>query len=241
MLVKVRHVLLPLALALPLTGCGQEQVESGQEQGRNDQEQVELRHSEQLEALLPPASDYPAGFDVETIDITELDDSENMGMSDFDSVEPAVCEKPLSGGIGDVPESAFEGVAQALTPTEEHLEGAYLYVLSTGDFVENARDMDAYRTMLESCSTMTVVNNGMELEASIDPADSPTLSENGEGFVMEVAAEAFTMVTRTGWGQVEDVHFSLIGMSTGDRSQEEVAAEFDEVLTAGLESLHDQI
>lgn len=256
MLQKARHRFLPLALVLPLVGCGGAQIE--------------LQHSEELEALLPAPSDYPDGFDVETVDITELDDSGGSGTSDFDSIEPTVCEEALEGGPGDVPEEAAEGAGQTLTPSGEETNSVYVYFLTTGDFEENAQDRAAYETMLDSCSSMTVVEDDMEMEAGISPAHSPALPEGGEGFTMELSSEGFAMVMRVGWGQVEDVHFVLVGMSAGteaevspstladecelgdaqcrdrvqeeaqNEAQEELEVEFDEVLAAGMEILQEQ-
>ncbi|MBE2997677.1 hypothetical protein IDM40_02995 [Nocardiopsis sp. HNM0947] len=249
---KARHALLPLALALPLAGCGSPQVE--------------LEQSDRLEALLPSSSDYPDGFDVETVDITDVEDDGSAG-GDWDSVSPSECEDAMDGGPGDVPEEAAEGAAQTLTPSGDDAHGVYVYMLTSGEFQAGAEEEAHLRAMLDACSSLTATYDDMELEGSMAEADSPALPEGGDGFTMDVGADGFDMATTVVWAQVEDVHFLLMGMNTGaeadvspheivdeceigdrdcrDRvteraesdAQDEIDAEFDEVLEAGVAAL----
>ena len=131
---KARHALLPLALALPLAGCGAPQVE--------------LEQSDRLEGLLPSPSDYPDAFDVETVDITDVEDDGSTG-GDWDSISPAECEDAMDGGPGDVPDEAAEGAAQTLTPSSDDTERVYVYMLTSGDYEEAPRR----RPTSERCST----------------------------------------------------------------------------------------
>lgn len=98
-------------------------------------------------------------------------------------------------------------------------------------------------------------------------AEPSALPAGGDGFTMEVAGGGVEMATTVAWAQVEDVHLALIGITMGggadvdphetarecdlgdrdcrDRltqraesdAQEEIDAEFDEVLEAGVDAL----
>ncbi|WP_431888498.1 hypothetical protein [Nocardiopsis alba] len=197
MLPKTRHAFLPLALLLPLTACS---------------EQVVLEPSERLESLLLPSSDYPDGFEVETIDLDEVDGSGGGG-TDFDSIEPAACEEAFEDSPADVPEEAAEGAGQVAVSSGSS-PTFYTYALVSGDFDET-QDASDYEAMLSSCSTMTAVSDGITMEGSIRGTSFPSLPDQGDAFTMDLSADGLDMTMWTAWGQVADVHFVLIGMDLG--------------------------
>ncbi|WP_049567114.1 hypothetical protein [Nocardiopsis sp. SBT366] len=202
---------LPLALLLPLTACDQ---------------QINVTASDRLESLLPSGSDYPAGYDVESVDMAELDGTSTSG-TDFDSVEPPECAAAMNEGPADLPEESAEGAGQVAVNSRSG-PSIYTYVLVTGDFDEADLDTSAYESLLDTCSTMTVVNEGVEMEATLRSSDSPALPDDGGKFVMEMTADGLNMATWTAWGQIEDVHFILIRMDLdtgGDLSAGELAGE----------------
>ncbi len=93
-----RHGALTLLAALVLTtGCGP---------------RLDLQDSPRLEALLPSPNAYPDGFDVDDLDVDEIqgvDFGGEAGADDFGDVEPAECAAVLNGGTGRLPAGTVEG------------------------------------------------------------------------------------------------------------------------------------
>jgi hypothetical protein len=186
-----------LALLLPLTACGP---------------QINITGSERLEALLPSESDYPDGFDVEPIDMEEVNGTRVAG-PDFDSVEPAACEEAMSHGPGELPEEAAEGAGQVAVVSSSSRPLVYTYVLVSGGDDEAEHDASAYEAVTDACSRMTVVNEGVGLEGGFRSAGSPDLPGLDDKLTLELSAEDVDTVMWMAWGKVEDVHFFLMGMA----------------------------
>ncbi|MEU3018274.1 hypothetical protein ABZ635_12860 [Nocardiopsis sp. NPDC007018] len=187
--------LLPLALLVPVAACDQ---------------QINITASERLESFLPSASDYPDGYEVEAVDMAELDGT-SVSTTQFDSIQPAECAEVMNEGPADLPTgAAAEGAGQVAV--DSSVPSVYTYVLVSGDDEEFDFDPSAYEEMIRTCSTMTVVSEGIEMEATLRSDDTPELPDPGGKFVMELSAEDLDMAMWTAWGQVEDVHFVLIRM-----------------------------
>lgn len=248
--------LLSFALLLPLTGCGP---------------QLNITNSERLDAMLPSPSDYPEGFDVEPIDMDEIDGT-SVSAADFDSIEPADCERAMSNSPADFPDEAAEGAGQVAVHSRSSGPALYTYVLVSGDFEQEEFDASAYEAMLDSCSTMTVFTEDIEMEGGLHRADAPALPDQGGKFTMDLSADGMNMTMWSAWGQVEDVHFVLISMvmdtGTGptiptnltdecekggyqcymeqkelaaDAARGEAEQEFDELLAVAVQKLEDSL
>ncbi|OOC54876.1 MULTISPECIES: hypothetical protein [Nocardiopsis] len=180
--------------------------------------QLELRGSERLDALLLPPEAYPDGFTVEEIDIEDFDGASATG--DLGNVEPAECGAALGGGPEQLPEEAVEGAGQTATRPGSSSGSAvvYSYVLVSGDFGDVSADEAGFEQMLDSCSRMTVANEGTEFEGTLSSANSSALPEGGGMFVMTLSGEGMEMVARTAWGQVEDMYFVLMALDLGGSS-----------------------
>ncbi|MBR8744239.1 hypothetical protein [Nocardiopsis sp. MG754419] len=214
-----RIALLPLALLLPLTAC--------------DSPRLQLESSERLNDLLPSSSDYPDGLRVESIDVDELNGESTSG-TDFDSVSPAACDEALASGPGEFPTEAVQGAGQVAVADSSDALAVYSYVLVSGDFDADVDDT-AYETMLDSCSSMTVVNEGIQFKGGLERAESSALPEDDQKFTMNLSAEGMDMVMWTAWGQVEDVYFVLIGMDLGTGSSSNTPALAAECYENGVD------
>ncbi|WP_061081211.1 hypothetical protein [Nocardiopsis alborubida] len=203
-----RHGALPLLAALVLTtGCGP---------------QLDLRDSPRLEALLPSSNAYPDGFDVDELDVDELqgvDFGGEAGTDDFGDVEPAECGAVLNGGTGRLPAGAAEGAAQIAAPSGSSSGSAvYGYVLVSGDFGDAPVEGTGFGHLLDTCSRMSVSVGGTRMEGALVSRDSPALPEGGGMFSVTLYGERTAMAARTAWGQVGEVYFVLVGMNAGDSS-----------------------
>lgn len=203
-----RHGALALLAVLVLTtGCGP---------------QLDLRSSSRLEALLPSPNAYPDGFDVDELDVEEIEGVDfggGTGTDDFDDVEPAECGAVLNGGAGRLPAGAVEGAAQTATPSGSSSGSAvYGYVLVSGDFGDAPVEGTGFGHLLDTCSRMSLSTGGARLEGALVSRDSPALPEGGGMFSVTLYGERTAMAARTAWGQVGDVYFVLVGMSAGDSS-----------------------
>ncbi|WP_435111782.1 hypothetical protein [Nocardiopsis synnemataformans] len=201
-----RHGALTLLAALVLTtGCGP---------------QLDLRSSSRLEALLPSSNAYPDGFDVDELDVEEIEgvDFGGTDTDDFGDVEPAECEAVLNGGTGRLPAGAVEGAAQTATPSGSSPGAAtYGYVLVSGDFGDAPVEGTGFGHLLNTCSRMSVSMNG-GIEGALVSRDSPALPEGGGMFSVTLYGERSHMAARTAWGQVGEVYFVLVGMRTSGYS-----------------------
>ncbi|WP_444963326.1 hypothetical protein [Nocardiopsis sp. M1B1] len=202
-----RHGALTLLAALVLTtGCGP---------------QLDLRESSRLEALLPSPNAYPDGFDVDDLDVDEIqgvDFGGEAGADDFGDVEPAECGAVLNGGTGRLPAGAVEGAAQIATPPGSARSSAvYGYVLVSGDFGDAPVEGTGFGNLLDTCSRMSVSANG-GVEGALVSRDSPSLPEGGGMFSVTLYGERSHMAARTAWGQVGEVYFVLVGMRTSGYS-----------------------
>ncbi len=196
-----RHGALPLLAALVLTtGCGP---------------RLDLQDSSRLEALLPSPNAYPDGFDVDELDVDEIqgvDFGGEAGTDGFRDVEPAECGAVLNGGTGRLPAGAVEGAAQTATPSGSSPGAAtYGYVLVSGDFGDAPVEGTGFGDLLDACSRMSVSANG-GLEGALVSRDSPALPEGGGMFSVTLYGEHAHLAARTAWGQVGEVYFVLVGM-----------------------------
>ncbi|WP_017601851.1 hypothetical protein [Nocardiopsis lucentensis] len=163
-----------------------------------------LRSSERLDDLLLGPDAYPDGFTVEAAPIDALDE---MAVSEpvVDGVEPAECAHMFDEGTAALPKGATEGAAQIATSAIPPV--LYSYVLASGGPAEDTAA--GWAGLVDRCSEMTAVVDGLELRGGLTAEDSPYLPDGGGMVAMDLTRNGMDMSARVAWGRVGDVHFVL--------------------------------
>ncbi|MFC7743776.1 hypothetical protein ACFQXA_26590 [Nocardiopsis composta] len=179
--------------------------------------QVEMEHSDRLEALLPPADAYPEGYEVDTPPLDEVEQQESTGAS-FDEVRPTACGEALQERPEQAPEGAAEGAFQIAEPDSSDGGTFYIYALAEGDFSEHDVDTAPIQRVIYDCSTFTAYLEGEEMTGTTSELSSDGLPEGTDGFTMKLSGAGMQMTTRAAWGEVSGVYYALVALTLAEDS-----------------------
>ncbi|MEY9211234.1 hypothetical protein NI17_011365 [Thermobifida halotolerans] len=168
-----------------------------------------------LEELLLPRNAFP-NYTAESVDAEVV--RQGPSSPSFEEIEPPECATALAEGRPDLlPEEVEEVAAQTATPNRSGApETVYHYTLATGD-LSGTPDPEAVKRLLSDCFTFTGRVEDEPVKGAFQSLTSTSLPEEGDGVLMTStpAGGGPAVEVRMAWGQVAEVHFSLVAVTLG--------------------------